>query len=96
MQIPTVPTWTYTSCVEFAKWYLGRQGESWGWAGNIQPTVDTPYVGGLVLTREGSGHIGVIIAIRRGLIDIVEANYVPGQKTHRTQEIDNPLIRGFK
>ena len=90
------PRWTWSSCVEFAKWYTGHQGESWGWAGKIEPTITVPKVGGYVLTKEGNGHMAVITKVQDSYILIIEANYIPGQVSTRSLSLEDPLIRGFK
>lgn len=88
------PEWTYTSCVEFAKWRTGHEG-SWGWAGSIEPNIDKPEVGGFGLTWEGTGHMFVIIKIEGGWITTDEANLIAGERTSRLIEIEDPRIKGF-
>ena len=74
------PVWTYCSCVEFAKWYLGRQGERWGIARDIVPNVLIPQVGDLVLTNEGPvDHVGVITGVHGFSVDFVESNWWIGK-----------------
>lgn len=94
--MPT-PESVYCSCVQFAKWYLGRQNESWGNANQIKPTTDTPYIGGQVLTKEGLyGHLAVITDIRDGKLYLIEANYIPCGRSSRELSLDSSLIRGFR
>ena len=85
------------SCVEFAKAYLGRSGEVWGRADSIKPTVGKPYVGGLVLTKEGPlGHVAVIVNIVGNSLQVKEANYIKGKITTRELPVDSPVIRGYR
>ena len=98
--IPLTPRQTpkiASSCIEFAKAYLGRSGEKWGNAGDLKPSVDKPYVGGLVLTRESRwGHVAVITRITETHILVVEANYIPGVISTRSLSVDNYLIKGYR
>ena len=85
------------NCVIYAKYILGRLNESWGVAKNIQPTVEKPYVGGLVLMREGKfGHIAVITKIEGNTLSVIEANYIPNVISTRSLSLDSSFIRGFK
>ena len=94
---PPIPQWVYCSCVEFAKQYLDKTGKSWGTAYKIQPNIDHPIVGGLVLTNESQlGHIGVITSIAKSGFWIIESNYKPCQQTERFIENNSPIIRGFR
>lgn len=92
------PKWTWASCVEFAKWFTGHQGEEWGFAGDIEANSNLPIVGGLVLTNEGpfKGHTGVITGITETHIAIIEANYVDDQVSTRSLSVDSTLIRGYR
>ena len=86
-----------SSCISFAKWYLGRSGEVWGNAGQIKPSVENPYVGGLVLTREGKfGHVAVITKIEDDTLSVIEANWIPNQISTRSLSSDSPVIRGYR
>lgn len=89
------PSWTYFSCVEFAKSYLGIKNQSWGFAGRMQPNTDIPFVGAVVLTTEGGGHAAVITAINDSVLSIIEANYKPGAITQRVLTVTDPRIRGY-
>jgi len=91
-----VPKWALSSCVEFAKQYLGHSGEIWGNAKNMKSTFEKPYAGGLVLTKEGKGHVAVILKVASSSIDIIEANYIPNKVSTRSMSLENNLIRGFK
>lgn len=84
-----------SSCILYAKWYLGRSDESWGNAGQIKATSDKPSVGGIVLTTEGSGHVAIILHIEGSNLLITEANYLPGQISTRSLSLDDPVIRGY-
>ena len=89
------PLWTYDSCVEFAKWRTGKQGVSWGAAGEIEPTTTQPEIGGFGLTSEGPGHLFVITEIKDGWIKTDEANLISGERTSRWIKVDDTDIRGF-
>ena len=85
------------NCVLYAKCRTERLNESWGIAKNITPSQDKPYLGGVVLTNEGPfGHTGYIVDIKDGKLYIEEANYIPGQVSIRSLDIDSPVIRGYK
>lgn len=94
--IGEAPKWTLCSCVEFAKWYLERQGEVWGWAGDMKPTSLIPYAGGLVITNEGQGHVAVINRVWQGKIELTEANWLPCQQTSRVIDMNDPKIVGYR
>ena len=96
-EIPSyeAPTWTFCSCVQYAKAVLGRGNESWGNAGAIAPTTDTPYPGAVVITTEGGGHVAVVTEVFVDKITIKEANYIPCAESERTLPLDNPAIRGY-
>ena len=88
---------TASSCIEFAKAYLGRSGEKWGNARDLKPSVTKPYVGGLVLTDEGRfGHVAVITKIEGKTLYLIEGNWRPNEITTRTLVSDSLLIRGFR
>ena len=71
------PTWTYCSCVEFSKWTLGREGEVWGNAWQQKPTHFIPSFGDAILTRDGRGHEGIVVATDgKTFVTLMEANYV--------------------
>ena len=92
------PKWTWDSCVEFAKWFTGHQGEEWGFAGDIEANSRLPVVGGLFLTYEGpfKGHAGVITGITETHILVIEANYISGEVSTRSLSVDSSLIRGYR
>ncbi len=90
------PKFTYCSCVEFAKWLVGKQGNVWGNARDMKPDSNTPQVGGLVLTYEGSGHVGVVKEIATDSFTFEEANYRRCQRQTRTLKINDKKIKGFK
>ncbi len=97
LKITYPPQWTKCSCVEFAKWYLGKQGEVWGVAKNIVPTSPVPYVGGLVITMESKlGHVAVIKEVRENSLLVVEANYKRCQQGEREIRLNDPNIVGYK
>lgn len=89
------PSWTYCSCVEFAKWFLGEQGEAWGAARDMTPNISSPEVGVLALTNEGPGHAAVITEINDDMLTLVEANWTSCEKTTRTINVNDEKIRGF-
>ena len=85
------------SCISYAKWKLGLpQSVYWGNAWEIKSTSSQPYVGGLVITEEAKGHIGVVLGVNDGSVTITEANFVKCQVTERTIRIDSPFIKGFR
>lgn len=96
--LPSGGTQYAYSCVAWAKYVLGHsQSKVWGNANQIQPTVAKPYVGGLVLTREGKfGHVAIIEKIEGNTLSVIEANYIPNVISTRSLSLDNTLIRGFK
>ncbi len=85
----------YSSCVTFAKrltGYLATIGAARNWPTNAE----IPLVGGVVVLNEGKyGHVGVITAVNADSFTIVEANYIPNQKSSRTLNINNLDIKGF-
>lgn len=84
------------SCVSYAKWKLGvSQNVYWGNAGEIKPTTKEPIVGGLILTREGDGHLGVIISYTSQSVTFDDSNYLSCEETRRELPIDSLLIRGY-
>lgn len=85
------------SCVSYAKWKLGiSQSEKWGNAWEIQPTKNNPYIGGLILTSEGGGHIGVIVSYDYYSVTFDESNYLPCKYSRRTLSRFSSLIRGYR
>lgn len=92
------PSWTYCSCIDTAKWILGRQGERWGNASDLEPTTSVPQVGFLVLTTEGPGHTGVVASISEDLtmIHVVEGNWESCKKTERELFVGESFVRGFR
>ena len=86
------------SCIAYAKFVLGvPQSVKWGNAKDLKPTVEKPYVGGLVLTREGKfGHVAVITKIEDSTLSVIEANYIPGVVSTRSLNLDSPVIRGYR
>lgn len=90
------PPWTYCSCVNFVKAYLGVKDEIWGWAARITPTDTEPQIGDVVLTTEGGGHAAVITDIKDGMLSITEANYFSCRVTSRTLPMNSSKIRGYK
>lgn len=87
-----VPQGVLCSCVEYAKWFLGKEG-TWGYAGNIKPTQTYPTINSLILLP---GHVGVVTGITSETVTFTEANYVRCQKSERTLQLDDPSIRGYK
>lgn len=85
------------NCVLYTKYLLGRLNESWGIAQDIKPTSTIPYVGGVVLTKEGKfGHLAIIEKIEGDTLYLKEANYTPNKITTRELSVDSPLIRGYR
>lgn len=81
----------------YAKYILGRLNEQWGNASRIPATATSPYIGGLVLTYEGPGHVAVIIDIVGDTLILAEGNYQRCRITiGRTLRADSPLIRGYR
>ncbi len=92
------PKWTLCSCVETAKYILGRQASgSWGNAWNIVPDDGLgPTVGAVVITNERWGHIGVVVSKSEDKILIREGNFKKCKLTERELDIKDKRIRGFK
>jgi len=87
------PKWVDCSCVEYAKWRLGKQGEHWGSASQISPDLNGfPEIGSLVLFIN---HVAVIADLSEIDMVIQEANYIPCQKSTRTIKLNDPTIRGY-
>src|SRR3990167_7975844 len=92
-----VPQSVLCSCVNTSKYILGKQDSGpWGNARDIKPNSDIPTIGGIVITNEGGGHIGIIVSKSGEFITIREGNYEPCRLTERTIRIDNEKILGFK
>lgn len=84
------------SCVSYAKFLTGTpQNTYWGNAWQIKPTSKIPEIDGLVLTREGGGHIAYIKDIRDDKLYIVESNYVHCKISERVLSIYDPDIKGY-
>ena len=83
------------SCVSYAKAVLGVQ-EVWGNAKFLIPTTDQPSVGAVLLTNEGSGHVGIVLEFSSKSVTLTEANYKSCQVTTRTIPRENPLIKGYR
>ena len=84
------------SCVSYAKWKLGvSQNVYWGNAKNIKSTLKEPKVGGLILTYEGNGHLGVIISYTSQSITFDDSNYFSCRESRRDLSRKSLLIRGF-
>ena len=87
------PKFTYCSCVEYAKWRLGKQGTKWGNASQIAPTSGLkPQVGMLVLF---DNHIAVIADLSTTALFLDEANQIPCQRSQRWINLDDPSIKGY-
>jgi len=84
------------SCISYAKSKLGRFNEVWGYPNIMIPNAPIPWPGYLVLTNEGEyGHVAVITKIKDSMLYLTEANYLPGQVSTRSLDINDPRIRGF-
>lgn len=84
------------SCVSYAKAVLGGRGGYWGDAINIEPNTIDPGIGDLLLTREGRGHVAVILGFDKDNLVVTEANYLPCKASQRIVQRNSPLIRGFR
>lgn len=86
------------SCVNTAKWLLGKEGEVWGNASQLLVTTQKPVIGALVLTTEGPGHAGVVASVSADglMVHILEGNYSSCQYSERELEVNSPVIRGFR
>jgi len=83
------------SCVSFVKWITGTPQEVlWGNAWDIKPQYYEPKSEGLVLTRDGRGHIAYYKLYGDYLI-LTEANFIPGQVSTRIISVDSKTIRGY-
>jgi len=100
LPLPTIydaPRNSYCSCVDFAKWSLGKQGRSWGIAKDVKADTDNPEYGDLLLTNESRyGHVAVIVGVTETEVTIIEGNYITCGKTKRVLKKDDPRIRGFR
>ena len=84
-----------SNCIKWARWYLNREEEVWGYPREIQVTQE-PRINGVVVTNEGFfGHVAVIQGIVGDTLYLIEANYIPSQVSTRSINIDNVLIRGY-
>ena len=80
------------NCIAWAKWYLGRQDESWGYPKDIRVKSE----GDVVVTREGEfGHVAVVTKVGSSSLELVEANYKPCAISTRSLGIDDKRIRGY-
>lgn len=80
------------NCVAWAKWYLQRENESWGYPEAIRVKPE----GEVVVTREGQfGHVAVITSKDEKNLYLLEANYKPCEISTRSLDINSPLIRGY-
>lgn len=94
------PTWNKEydpcSCVSYIKFVLKiPQGTVLGNARDMKPNLKKPKVGSIILLNEGSGHAGAVINFTDTTITFEESNYVRGEKSVRTLNLDNKLIRGY-
>ena len=83
------------SCISYVKAVLSIQG-SIGNAKDIQPTTNQPFVGAIVLLKDGFGHAGIVISHTDKEITITEANYFKCQVSERTLKRTDPKIRGYR
>jgi hypothetical protein len=81
------------SCIAFAKEWLGIDTPL-GNARFIQPTRTEPYVGGMVITKEGGGHVAIILDIQDDELFIVEGNYYHCQVSYRILNRYDDMVRG--
>lgn len=88
------PSWVLSSCVETAKYILGKQGEKWGNAADIEPMPGLEPEVGLVIIFDN--HIAVIIKLNSETMIIDEGNWEPGQRTQREIRFDDPEIKGYR
>ena len=79
------------SCVILARYYTGRKDFS-GWAGLIKPKTQIPYVGGIMITSEGNGHVAVITEVRESELEVIESNYITCQISRRTVDRKSTFI----
>lgn len=80
------------NCVAWAKWYLGRQDESWGYPEDILVKSE----GDVVVTKEGEfGHVAVIDSLSSTSLNLIEANWIPCKVSTRSLSLDDPRIRGY-
>ena len=86
------PVWTYCSCIEFAKWKTGHEGERWGNAENIQPNIIVPEIGDFVLIEN---HLATIIEKKQNEIQVDEGNWIKCKRTSRWLNINDKNIRGY-
>lgn len=109
LKFGTPPKWTYCNCVEYAKYLLGKEGESWGIARTIKPNTKTPVIGDVMLTSESSlGHVRVIIdetetawLTDEANVDVIThikdgAVHKDCKPSKRWINKDDPFIRGYR
>jgi len=93
----STPKTTLCSCVSYAKWYLDREGETWGNAGAIKPVYDEPKIDRIILLHEGKyGHVGIVTDYTEDTVTFTEANYVRCTETARTIEKTDYRIKGYR
>lgn len=93
IEIHTAPS--SCSCVTYAKEVLGRSKEVWGNAWEIKPTTQVPFVGAVIITTEGRGHVGVVVSVDTTSVTFTESNYKPCAISQRTLLLEDPRIRGY-
>ena len=90
------PSWVLSSCIETGKYILGKQGEKWGNARDLEPVKELlPAPGVIGITNEGDGHVFIIKSVYNGILSVLEGNYIPGRLSTRSLDIDDPKIKGF-
>lgn len=84
------------SCVSYAKYISGHpQSEVWGNAWEIKPLYQEPQEFGIIITRDGKGHIAYYERVGDTLY-LYEANFVPCQLSTRKLSIDDQVIIGYR
>lgn len=84
------------SCISYIK-YLSKipQSVPVGNAWDIKPNLKIPKVGAWILTFEGFGHAAYIINFSDSHITFEEYNFIAGQKSVRSMDINDPRIKGY-
>lgn len=94
-QFKTAPEWTWSSCVEFAKWATGNEGRRYGDAAEIKPNETAPYAGHWALMDEGPGHVVAIALVGSSSFETMESNYLGPEPSSRSIPFGDPRIRGY-
>jgi hypothetical protein len=87
-------------CVEWLKKYFHTAStapEFKGHASKIKPNTKTPEAGDIVLTKEGEGHVALVIGIENNNLILAESNFKGDERITLGRELSttSPKIRGY-